>query len=404
MKKNVLIGLALAALAQWAAAQGIANAMTRAPDPVTAQNAANAQRAASTASAAANAASADRAATAAMRQDAASAAGMSAVNAATTAEDREKAEKAAAEAKKALAATKAAAKQQASAHKGYTWSHFGVDPYAKSRDEAMRKRHDVFVGMGLPPVVIERFMKATEEEGTSTAIANGQRLDVMMEGSGMRRDVLVDLDAKLVPAAEVWETTFNGTTYKLYLPKICNNWSLVKELPRAEITAQAPPAAAAPPATGEGCPSGWTITVHEWSVGSLPADLRRETESLIEAAKQRDSRQARVLEVYRPDDVSRTMGGRLRKQVRVHATMLSTVQLRLLDPATLRVVRDLGPLQLVGGSGVMAMPEDPRKYVVETLFPGEFVSPTVSGGVPRLRLFGYEWRNWCNMNEHGLVP
>jgi hypothetical protein len=394
--KKTFVALALAALALSAYASG------NRPDELKPAVAA-AQGAASAAAADRKATGADRDAAATSAKDAASSARQSSISAATAIDSEAKAATDAERAEKAAAkAARAAAKQQAAAQQtGYVWRHFGVDKYAKSRAEAMTKRHDVFAAMGLPPAVIERFMKATEEEGTLTAIANGQKLDVMFEGSGMRRDVLVDLEASLVPAAEVWETTFNGTTYKLYLPKICNNWSLVKELPRMQITGS--PALAAPPATSSACPQGWTLIANAWNLDSLPSSMRAEAQSLISAAQARESDNARRLEPYKPDAVSRTMGRRLREQVKTRAPVDANITVRFLDPRTGAVVRELGSLHVVSGMGTFRFAEDPRPFVVETLWPPEFLSPTVSGGQSRLRLFGYEWKSDCAMNEHGIV-
>jgi len=89
--------------------------------------------------------------------------------------------------------------------------------------------------------------------------------------------------------------------------------------------------------------------------------------------------------------------------VKVRAPVNADIIVRFIDPQTAAVVRELGTLQAVNGIGIFRFDEDPRPYVVETLWPISFDSPTMSGGHRRIRLFGSEWTGICAMNEHGLV-
>ena len=60
-------------------------------------------------------------------------------------------------------------------------------------------------------------------------------------------------------------------------------------------------------------------------------------------------------------------------------------------------------MHLVGGVGSIQFPEDPRHYIVEADWPSRFVSPTLSGGKRRLRIFPGEWK-WCMPHMHGVLP
>ncbi|MBI2673756.1 MAG: hypothetical protein HYX23_00540 [Candidatus Zambryskibacteria bacterium] len=75
-----------------------------------------------------------------------------------------------------------------------------------------------------------------------------------------------------------------------------------------------------------------------------------------------------------------------------------------LDPETTHVVRHLGFLRITDGVGSIPLPDDPREWIVETIWPDSVFSPIKSGGEPRLWLFGDEWKFYCTMNVHGLVP
>jgi hypothetical protein len=102
--------------------------------------------------------------------------------------------------------------------------------------------------------------------------------------------------------------------------------------------------------------------------------------------------------------VSRTIGGVLRKDVKVRATTNADIRVLYRDPKTLAVVKDLGILKVSSGVGSFSFPDDPRSYIVETIWPATFVSPTVSMGERRLWIFPDEWRRFCSPNVHGIVP
>lgn len=152
------------------------------------------------------------------------------------------------------------------------------------------------------------------------------------------------------------------------------------------------------------CPNGWRLVANAWSLASLPADLQEEVKKHIEAARKRNSRNASNAAAYKVDDVSRTLGARLRRDVRVRALIDAEVQVFYRSPQTVQVTQNLGLLHLSAGLGSIQLPGDPRAWIIGTIWPKNFLSPTRSGGERRLWLFPEEWSTWCTMNVHGIVP
>ena len=293
---------------------------------------------------------------------------------------------------------------------GFNWVRFGTAPYASSREEAMQKRQSAFRALGFSDAVVAKLMIATEKPGEKVRINVGDKLDAMLSKGGVvHTNVTAAFGSpsrgmELAAPAEKWTVTWEGKTYTALLPEVCNNWSsVVGILPPAPVAAVPPPPAPRPIAKSSVCPDGWSLTANAWQLESLPSGMRQEAETLIAAAEARESDNARRLEPYKPDAVSRTMGRRLREQVKVRASVNADIIVRFIDPQTASVVRELGTLQAVNGIGIFRFDEDPRPYVVETLWPISFDSPTMSGGHRRIRLFGSEWTGICAMNEHGLV-
>lgn len=192
----------------------------------------------------------------------------------------------------------------------------------------------------------------------------------------------------------------------------CGNPLIPMSLPRS-AKASAPAASAFVPASQpqvtplfatNACPNGFTLFANAWSLNSL-GGLRAEAEKLTQDADARESEEAMKIGAYRPDDFSRTMGKRLRNEVKTRALITADLPIRYLDPQTAKVVRELGTIHMVRGVGSFRFSEDPRPYVIGVIFPPDFVSPAMSGGERRLRMFGYEWESYCAMNVHGaLVP
>jgi len=292
----------------------------------------------------------------------------------------------------------------------WKWESFGAAPFAKTRDEAMQKRADAFRLMDLPAPVSEQFMLATEKSGESIRIVNGNVFDVMISKRGIvHRDVVVlwkkpQRGMEYAAMAETWQVTSEGKIYTVFLPEVCFNWALttMSVPPLLEPSAPSPFPAKRAPITG--CPNGWTLTANMWFRDSLPADLRKKAEELISAAESRDSQDATISSVYSADDVSRTLGKSLRDVVKTRAAINEDLKVRLLDPKTLAVIQEDLVLQTTAGVGSIKLPGDPHQWIIETIWPADFISPTTSGGERRLRLFPEEWGRYCSMNEHGIVP
>ena len=52
-----------------------------------------------------------------------------------------------------------------SVHADFKWQHFGADPYASSRDEAMRTRESAFSKLDLPKPVVKLLVGSDTEAG-----------------------------------------------------------------------------------------------------------------------------------------------------------------------------------------------------------------------------------------------
>ncbi len=291
-----------------------------------------------------------------------------------------------------------------SAHPEWKWQHFGAAPYAATRAEAMKTRESAFRKMGLPAPVIAQFMRATEKPGEKTRLVMGDRLTTMLSKGGVVRHNVVVAFSKppkgmeFAAPAEKWQVTHGGRTYTLILPEVCWNWS--------DIVASGPVvlAPAPQPVVSVGaCPTGFELIANAWLLQSLPEPLRTRAVNYIADAESRDSDNARRLDAYTPSAISRTMGGQLRSQVKTRAPIIVDVQVRYLDPQTAMPVRELGSAKLVNGVGSFRFPNDPRAFVVETIWPPHFLSPTLSGGQRRLRVFPNEWGTWCSLNIHGIL-
>lgn len=155
-------------------------------------------------------------------------------------------------------------------------------------------------------------------------------------------------------------------------------------------------------AVPESCPNGYMLYANAWELSKLPDDLRKQAEALIAAAERRNSKSATAREEYEPvrDDLSRTLGGKLRREVKTRAPWTLDVQVQLRDPQTIAVLQSLGTLRLENGLGSIALTEKQHGMIVETIWPADFKSPAMSGSARRLWLFPSEWGT-CAMNVHG---
>ncbi|MFZ2167880.1 MAG: hypothetical protein WAV50_03360 [Minisyncoccia bacterium] len=297
------------------------------------------------------------------------------------------------------------AAKSAHAADGFQWQHFGADPYASSRDEAMQTRESAFRALGLPPPVITQFLRATESPGEKTRLVVGDKLSAMLSSKGVvHRNVTVAFTKppksdkmEFAAPAEKWQVSWEGRLFTVILPEVCNNWSsIVAPVAQPEKASVPLPAVA-------GCPDVRRLSANAWSLSAMPSAIREKAEALIRAAEDRDTQNATNAEAYKPDALSRTLGGQLRREVKVRASVTGDIRVRLLDPTTLRVVEELPPLHLVDGMDSILLSNDQRAKIVETIWPRGFVSPVVSGGERRLWFFPREWGKECEMNIHGAL-
>src|SRR3989344_5402665 len=159
--------------------------------------------------------------------------------------------------------------------------------------------------------------------------------------------------------------------------------------------------------TASVCPDGRWLITNLWSFQSLPAPIQKEVVRMRAMATNRDTRGATNPHAYRGDDVSRTMGALLRKEIKIRAPVDLDLEVFYRDHrGTAKVVYNLGILPVKAGIGSIRLPEYAGDWIVEVIWPDHFISPTKSGGKNRLWLFPEEWEGgkYCSMNVHGIVP
>ncbi len=137
------------------------------------------------------------------------------------------------------------------AHAETTWTLWGGAPYATSQDEAVGRLPEALRTLNIPEAVrslLEAEVRANPQ-GTRVYLNPGDRFVAMMSGPDRRHasayamtDVVVGTNqgprAGIVqsPVAREWRVTYEGQTYVLVLPDICNNWAWrVIAAPRQEI-------------------------------------------------------------------------------------------------------------------------------------------------------------------------
>jgi hypothetical protein len=159
------------------------------------------------------------------------------------------------------------------------------------------------------------------------------------------------------------------------------------------------------------CINGYQVTANAWSLTSpnLPEDLRKKVEDLIAAAKGRPATaDVSGMQVFFVDDVSRTLGKRLREEVKTRAPVTADIRIHAIhaEPKIGKLeMSDIGVLQMVNGVGVFKFSADPRQYVaIGTVWPDQFISPTVALGAPRLWIKASEWGDACAAHMHGFIP
>ena len=168
-----------------------------------------------------------------------------------------------------------------------------------------------------------------------------------------------------------------------------------------------PPAKPVPQASI--CPDGRWLVANIWSYDSLPSSIQKEVAKMAAVAKSRDTRGATSLAAYQGDAVSRTLGAKLRKEVQVRAPVSLNLEVFYRDPRDIRTARvayNLGVMRVESGTGSIRLPDDPHKWIVEVVWPSDFISPIWSGGKNRLWVPPDDWEGgrYCSMNVHGIVP
>lgn len=292
-----------------------------------------------------------------------------------------------------------------SAHAEFRWERFGADPYAASRNEAMQTRESAFRAMDLPESVITELLRVTEKPGEKVRITMGNRFSAQVSKGGVvHRNVVVAWSLPVrgmeyAAPAEKWQVSWEGKTFTVILPEICFNWSA--NVPPPPL--QKPAVAATVTCTKE----FFTLYAHVWSCKALPGELCKKAEEFIKAAEDRDTKNATDASAYKPHDVSRSMYADL--VLEPTAPVDIKVRVQILDPQTLEVREDLGEIDVVAGVGSVSLTEAQRAQIVQTIWPENFRSPTISGGKRRLWLFDEEWKrpgggNWCIKHVSGLIP
>lgn len=298
------------------------------------------------------------------------------------------------------------------------WNKWNVAPYAEHILEACGKAQTAIEGFSMPSVVKDQLTSAlgtTCNGGRESWLTPRQSLKQMWSGGKKPRvienvtvgelPILKSQDGRSYRKGSVaetartlsWEVQYEGKKYELYLPYVCFNWSWTETVSPATTVAVTT-------AAGGACPNGYALVANAWSRRGLSEEFRKKAEELIISAEGRDSRNATSADAYKPDAFSRTLGGQLRREVKTRASIGAEIDVQLRDPRTLSVIKKLGNIKLVGGVGSMALSSDQIGMIVETIWPNDFISPVMSGGKNRLWLFPYEWKSWCLMNVHGLVP
>ena len=168
-----------------------------------------------------------------------------------------------------------------------------------------------------------------------------------------------------------------------------------------------------PPVTTAQCPE-LPLVAHAWSektISEKSPEVYAEYKRLVGIAAQRRTEQATNPRGFLGDDVSRSIGGRLRREVKEHEPLTVDIPVQLRDLANPSIVRPYGTIKMVNGIGRITVTSEARNSIIETIWPADFNSPLASGPedkkVPRLWVFpdkkGDIWNEKCEpMNIHGV--
>jgi hypothetical protein len=206
------------------------------------------------------------------------------------------------------------------------WKHWGAAPFAASRTDACGKVSKAIDGFNLPPAVKEHFKSAlgtTCTGGTETWLAPHHRLEQMwsgadsthaepylMEGRSVAElPVLKSPEGRSYRAGSVseaakafsWTFVYDGKTYVLYEPLVCENWSWsfgapVPEAPAPRLTQQPQPIIGT-------CPDVYTLNLRVW---------QESVRKLFGIGGVIDAERSIVNGFANQTDLSRRYGGRLR--------------------------------------------------------------------------------------------
>lgn len=162
---------------------------------------------------------------------------------------------------------------------GTEWTRWGMDPYASSDIEAIRKLPDALLAMNVPEPVRVLFLEAVEAdpEGDVMYLNPGDRYEAMMwtPGGDVRTDIVVGrhpVRRGVVESAEArgWRVEYEGRAYVLVLPEICFNWAWRSEpLPMPERVVVVPTLECAEIAIADAQP-GDRLSVAVLARGPLP--------------------------------------------------------------------------------------------------------------------------------------
>lgn len=313
-----------------------------------------------------------------------------------------------------------------SAHAEFKWKHPGADPYATSRDEAMKTRENAFLKLGFPTEVVARFMEATKKPGEEVKLAMGDRLTTMLsKGAVVHKDVVISWKSpirgtELVAPAEKWQVTWEGKTYTAILFEVCYNWSsIIGSVPKSIE----PPVKqyTLPPSTGiiATCPNVYFLKVNFWERAALKLPGVEQTHAKEELGQK---------QFAGVPHVSKTHGGQFRKAYAAGALKWSSTQHKLrvsliMTPESSGGAQDITAEEVLGDINVTGLYElqftraqlDKWDAIRVVAINGDAISPPRFNktGVHELRFFNHisgtrlgEWDSNpdpdCIMNEHWI--
>lgn len=306
------------------------------------------------------------------------------------------------------------------AYAEFKWEHFGADPYATSREEAMKTREDAFRKLGFSEAVAASFMEATNSPGVKVRIVNDDRFDAMLSKGGVvHRDVVVafknppkDDKMEFAAPAEKWEVSLSGTVYTLLLPEVCNNWTgIVPKLQKVVVRSLKPVAGS--------CPDVYTLKVNVWKRAAMNLPGVAQTHA-------KESLEEKFAGVQH---VSRTHGKQFREanakeglwSTTAHSFRVSLIMTPEAQGGAPTITSEerVGEVTVVGMRELRFTRAQIEQWDAIRLIPtedGNIVSPPryhLSGGFHELRYFNHlpgtrrgEWDNNpipdCLMNEHWI--